>query len=474
MNKKFDLYITFPDGLEQKNEGLFKLIQIYIKSFKSISERILSSQVTIISKDIDFNKGNFKKFIEDSKIFMFFNHPSFEENTDFDDELNEICENLKIENIDPLTGFSQIFKIGLEPLKKSLKNNCLEQLLSYEFFEKNVYNRKAKSFDPSTTGKTFGLYSRMLDLAYDFANTISNFKDNRKEDKDIKYVYLGATSIDMHDSRDEIRRELQHFGYRVLPLVNIPYNLNEFDNFITQNLKKADAVVQLMGMQYGEIIKGSKYSLSDLQNRIIKEYMINDSAKPLKRYIWIPSHNKINDQRQTLFLNRLKRDEAGLNTEIIESPVETFKTILASRLSDNHSYVKEEYDNIFKVYIITEETSSNDVEKISSTLSLSGLKAVILDTSEQIGIYARHLQKLRDCDSVIIYQQENNNDWISSKLRDLIKAPGIGRKKPFKKIVIISKSPPDEQLLKMIRTKIELIDSNRFDAELILQKLISE
>jgi len=474
MDKKFDLYITFPNDLEQKNTSLFKLIQSYIKSFISISERILSSEVSFIIKDIDFNKENFKKYIEESRAFMFFVHPSFEENEDFETELNEICGYLKVENIDPLSGFSMIFKICLEPLKKPFKNLCLEQLLSYEFFEKNIYTRKAKSFDPSTTGKTIGLYSRILDLAYDFANTIVNVSEENIETKEIKYVYLGSATVDMHDSRDEIRRELQHYGYRVLPLVNTPLNLGEFEDFLLQNLKKADAIVQLMGMQYGEVIKGSKYSLPDLQNRIIKEYMINDSDKPTKRYIWISAHNKMNDQRQTLFLNRLKRDEAGVNTEIIESPNETFKTILAGRLNDNHFYIKEEYDNIFKVYLITEETLSKEVEKIYSTLSLSGLKAVTLDISEQIGIYARHLQKLRDCDSVIIYQQGDNKFWLNSKLRDIIKAPGIGREKPFKKVVIISNSTPDENLLKLIRTKIELIDTNKFDAELILQKLISE
>jgi hypothetical protein len=474
MNKKFDLYITFPDGLEQSNAGLYKLIQSYIISFRSISERILSSGFSVIIKDVDFKKENFKANIEQSKTVMFFVHPSFEDNTDYDAELNEVCENFKIDNIDPLSGFSLIFKIYLEPLKKQLKNQCLEQLLSYEFFEKNIYNRKAKSFDPSTTGKTFGLYSRMLDLSYDFTNIIKNYRTEKSEDTESKNIFLGVAASDVQDSRDEIRRELQHYGYNVLPLINIPSNLADFENFLTQNLSKADAVVQIMGMQYGVVIKGSKYSLPDLQNKMIKEYMVNEPVRPLKRYIWIPSHNKTNDQRQTLFLNRLKRDEAGNNTEIIESPIETFKTLLAGRLSDNHFYVKEDYDNIFKVYLVSEENRSKEIEKIYSTLSLSGLKAVTLDNSEQIGIYARHLQKLRDCDSVIIFQQEDNKYWLNSKLRDLVKAPGIGRKKPFKKVVIVYKSTPDEHLLKMIRTNIELIENNKFDAELILQKLISE
>jgi hypothetical protein len=257
-------------------------------------------------------------------------------------------------------------------------------------------------------------------------------------------------------------------------MVNMPLNAQDFEEVTILSLKKTDAIVQLMGPQYGEVVKGSKYSMTELQNKVIKEYMSKETDKPLKRYIWIPSHTKINDQRQALFLNRLRRDDAGYDTEIIESPIETFKTILSGRLGANHENFKEEYDNISKVYLLTEESSVKDSEKLYAMLSSSGLKVLTLDYSEQIGIYARHLQKLRDCDSVIVYQNIDNKYWLNSKLRDIIKCPGIGRNKPFKKIVLIIKNEPDEQLLKLIRSKIELIKNKDLDIDLVIQKLISE
>ena len=146
----------------------------------------------------------------------------------------------------------------------------------------------------------------------------------------------------------------------------------------------------------------------------------------LKHYIWIPSGKIINDQRQSLYLKRIKHDEAEYNTEIIETPLESFKTILVSRLKAAKESKKIDYGNIFQVYLISEETVSKEVDKLYTTLSSSGLKVLTLDFSEQVGIYARHLQKLRDCDSVIVFQQENNQFWLDSKIRDLIKSPGIG------------------------------------------------
>jgi hypothetical protein len=474
MSKKFDLYITFPDDLSENNQKLSDLVQSYISTFTVLTNRIFSNNVELKIKGRDYSKNNYTELIKESKAFMFFTHPLFEGNIEYETELNEICEILKVDQIDPLAGFPQIFKICLEPLKKPLKNNCLEQLLSYDFFERVSYGKKVKTAEGDTNNKLSGFYSKFLDVVYDFIGILKASESSIANESNLNYIFLGPTTADLNIYRDEIRRELQHLGFRILPMVNIPLTAQEFEEVTILSLKKTDAVVQLMGSQYGEVVKGSKYSMTELQNKVIKEYMDKESKKPLKRYIWIPSHTKINDQRQALFLNRLRRDDAGFDTEIIESPIETFKTILSGRLGNNHINYKEEYDNISKVYLLTEESSVKVADKLYSSLSSSGLKVLTLDYSEQVGIYARHLQKLRDCDSIIIFQNIDNKYWLSSKLRDIIKCPGIGRTKPFKKIVLIVKSEPEEQLLKLVRTKVELIYNKDLDIDVVLQKLISE
>lgn len=474
MNKKIDLYITYPDDLSQNNESLFGLVQSYIATFIALTKRIFPQNLNIVIKGKDFSKNNYNGFLNESKAFMFFTHPLFETNAEYDSELNEVCEILKVNQIDPLAGFPQIFKIGLEPLKKPLKNNNLDQLLSYDLFERIAFARKSKNITADAIGQSQVLYSKFLDVVYDFIGILKASDPSISNESNINYIYLGPTTAELNNFRDEIRRELQHYGFRILPMVNMPANAQDFEEVTILSLKKTDAIVQLLGPQYGEVVKGSKYSMTELQNKVIKEFMSKETDKSIKRYIWIPSHTKINDQRQALFLNRLRRDDAGYDTEIIESPIETFKTILSGRLGGNHVNFKEEYENISKVYLITEESSVKDSEKLYAMLSSSGLKVLTLDFSEQIGIYARHLQKLRDCDSIIIYQHIDNKYWLNSKLRDIIKCPGIGRNKPFKKLVLIVKSEPDENLLKLIRSKIELINNKDLDIDLVIQKLISE
>ena len=77
-----------------------------------------------------------------------------------------------------------------------------------------------------------------------------------------------------------MRRELQQIGYKVLPLTSMPSNEEEFKQVLTKYLDISDSVIQLMSTQYGEIPKGFKYSISDLQNRIINEYKSKDCPTP--------------------------------------------------------------------------------------------------------------------------------------------------------------------------------------------------
>ncbi len=43
-----------------------------------------------------------------------------------------------------------------------------------------------------------------------------------------------------------------------------------------------------------------------------------------------------------------------------------------------------------------------------------------------------HQENLRRCDASIIYFGSSTEDWIKTKLQDLLKAPGFGRIKPMK------------------------------------------
>ncbi len=474
MNKKYDIYITYPYSLVKSEDKLLNLIDSFSENLQAILNRIMGREVSFVVKGKDFSDMAYSEFISSSSLFVFFTHSIFEVDTDYKNELLEVCDKVGLEQVDLIKGFNKIFKICLEAPKNALKPDSLEQLLSYNFYTINAYNRKIRSLDFDSDDKSGIIYSKILDLAYDIFRSIKNMSLKANEDEEVRYVYLGLTSYDQEHSRDEIRRELQNMGIEVLPNLNFPGTSGEFKEAMLTNLKKTDFSVQLMGTQYGSILKGSKYSMQDFQNQIIKEFQESSENNSFQRLIWIPQNAKVSDQRQALYLKRLRRDEAEVNTEIIESPLETFKTILSEKLEITNHIEQPEYENISRIYLLGEENASEEMEHLYSTLALSGLRVFTMDYQEQTGIYTRHLQALRLCDGLIIYQRNSNEYWLRSKLRDIIKAPGIGKKEPFKKIVIVSKIKPDPELIKMIKSPVEILNDENPDADLILQKLISE
>ena len=477
MGKKYDIYITFPSQQIGDDVKMFQSANALAGKLKLAISRILRREVSLIWKgDHNLNPTEYRQVIHESKTIAFFTHPEFEQDTDYIRELEEICEIKELKNVDFIEGYGRMFRISLEPSKNPLGANCLEELLPYEFYEKNIYNRKVKSLDINSDERSSILYSKLLDLAYDISATINaeDTSSESRQDKKQRFVFLGLTTFDQQQARDDIKRELQHYGFRVLPFTRLPQTGEEFEKALIFNLNRADTVIQLMGSQYGEMLKGTKYSLTDYQNRVIREYQQKMENSGVNRFIWIPQNSKISDQRQVLYLKRLRRDDAASNTEIIESPLETFKTILSTKLENSNHNGRIEYENISKIYLITEENEYLESEELYSILALSGLKVIQLDFSEQTGIYARHLQALRDTDAVVIFQTGESPFWLNSKLREIIKSPGIGRIKPFKKVVIISELAPDNDLIRMINTKVEVVNRKGFEPEIILQKLISE
>lgn len=472
MSNKTDLYITYPIPPAEGDQKLFNIASSIIKMLHIAVERITKRKISYCIKGTDFQTSDYRRFMSASQIIVFFTHPEFEKDQDYISELEDICTSIQSAGENNIGKYSKVFKICLEPNEKSINPSCISELLSYDFFERNPYTRKIKTID-FESGSNTPYYGRILDLAYDIAATLnvenSGYRGRAEQER---YIFLGLTTFDQQKSRDDIRRELQHYGYRVLPLSKLPLTGEEFEKALVSNLKQSDTVIQIMGSQYGEILKGTKYSLTDYQNRVIREYQQHNPDAGLIRFIWIPQNNKISDQRQALYLKRLRRDDASEVCEIIESPLETFKTILAAKLQDSLPKTKVEYENIHKVYLLSEETDLRESEELFSTLALSGLKVTQLDHDEQVGIYARHLQALRDSDAVVIYQNSDNQFWLNSKIRDLIKSPGIGREKLFKKVVIITRLTPDSNLLRMIKTKVEIVNTDGAEPELILQKLI--
>jgi hypothetical protein len=348
----------------------------------------------------------------------------------------------------------RIFKVLPQPVPPNEQPEFLKNELSYNFFEINRFNKKPITYDLNgSNGPDEKFWSKLVDLAYDINDILAYLSEDLKDRKPLNEcpaVFLAETTFDLTENRDMLKRELQYLGYRVLPALPVPEEAEKARVAIEQCLRQSVMTIHLVGSWFGEFIKNSKFSFIDFQIKTVKDYLDSKEVtqKP-HQVIWIPNDIKPTDQRQALYLKRLKRDEAQFLTEIIETPFEVFKTILNARLNELTNPLPKPVADKNKLYVIYEKISAAKMVEYIPQMRAKGFE--ILEQSENGEEYfplSKHINYLLTADAVLIYKGESTMDWLNSKIRDLVKAPGYGKSKPFRAIEIISlKKTADKSLL---------------------------
>jgi hypothetical protein len=353
---------------------------------------------------------------------------------------------------------NRIFKILTLPHADEKEPERLRAELRYNFYEINRYNKKPVTYPlQSNELPDDKFWSKLVDLAYDIVNSLQELKDPAKavsSENHNRAIFLAETSFDQQENRDILKRELRHLGYKILPVLSIPGESEHARSVIEENIRQSIVSIHMMGAYYGEFIKNAKYSLIDFQARVVKEF-IESKEKCHKPYqiIWIPSDLKTTDQRQSLYLKRIKRDETQEKTEIIEAPLEVFKTIVNNKLNELAVIPVTTPESGYSLYLICEEPEKHDLQEYINLIQSRGFRVITNAPSGGKEYYSitEHIRILKKADAVLIYKGESSMEWLNSKIRDLVKVPGFGKEKPFKAIGIFSPQKTTDKSLLFLR-----------------------
>ena len=429
MSNKARVYITFPN-----NDPDYMWIQKLIESLEFSIHKVIRSGLKIEVKNKDFESITSRQEVTTLDFFLLFLSSSgAEEDRSYQKELQDICEILCLNSRNQFDS-SRIFKILTAPNDNVIQPECLKQISGYNFYE---YSRRRKNiskydFELSSTK----IWSRVLDLVYDMNDTMLAVQDENSSLSE-HFVYLGSCCSEQEGIRDDIRRELQHYGFRILPMVELPKEEARLQETVFNNLRLCNFIIQIVGENYGVMTPEGKYSIHDIESQTIRKFILENSDK--NQFIWIPSGMKITDSKQDLFINRLKRDDSSLQSEIIETTPEEFKNIIARFLESGEQ--PETGIPAQSVYLITKQNSySIFIEKAAKDSNISVISSV---NNNQIVTYQNHLKILGNINNVIIYYDRPDAAWFKSKIGDAIKAMGKARKTPFKQFAVVSKSNVD-------------------------------
>ena len=461
MKFEYDIFISYGPSVKKEDGWINHWTEKFCEYLAILLTRLTDQKPTILLQDdLRTRKkllGNeIANIFSKTSVFVTIIAPEYIESKEYLAELEKIHETIYLKSDDTSRSTNRLFKVLTGPIDEGLQPDFLNNELSYDFFEINRFSKKAKTFNIKEEDETYDrFWSILVDLAYDVYNSLhsqTSCETDNKEQGEKKFIYLAETTVDQKDNRDILRRELQHLGYGILPLTQLPYDGDKLSAVIQNYLKRAVLSIHLMGAYYGDLVQNSKYSLIDFQNQLTKSFLEkSEKTGILSRMIWIPNDLKPADQRQSLYLKRLKRDEAQEKTEIIEAPLELFKSILNNKLEELNEPVKDSTKNKVKIYLVYEKNEKDNINKLIKEINEKDyiIKDNNFDISEK-KLVTKHIENLVEADAVIIYKGNSGVEWLNSKIRDLIKAPGYGKTEPFASIGIISDQKPDIDIMNFI------------------------
>ncbi len=477
MKFEYDIFISYVTSVRPEEKWINQWIETFCEYLAILISRLTDQKPTILlHDDLRTRKKllghDIANIFSKTAVFVTIISPEYIKSNEYISELEKIHELVYLKSDDTSRNINRLFKVLTYPVDDELQPSFLRNELSYDFFEINRFSRKAQTFGINEEDETYNkFWSSLVDLAYDVYNSLLSQTSDRKIDdqrKEIKFIYLAETTIDQKDNRDILRRELHHQGYGIMPLAQLPNDGDVLSSVIHNYLKRAVLSIHMMGAYYGDYVKNSKYSLIDLQNQITKSYIEKSGEnEKLLRIIWIPNDLRASDQRQSLYLKRLKRDDAQEKTEIVEAPLEVFKSILNNKLKELNEPAKVITKDRIKIYLIYENNERDNVNDLISEIKKENF--IIIDNNpdkSKNNPVTKHIENLIEADAVIVYKGNSDIEWLNSKIRDLVKAPGYGKTNPFLTIGIISDQKPDENIMSFI-SRSDIILNNEINSSFL-------
>ena len=295
----------------------------------------------------------------------------------------------------------------------------------------------------------------LTDLSYDIVEYLDIQREMRDRGRS-KYVYLAETGKDSASERLKIKRELQKSGFITLPEKQLPDNEKLLEQYVYDDLHKCFLSIHLFGEDYGDTItleegtnkEEQQVSYAELQNRFCSFFATEQKKagkNSFRRMVWLLPEARYTDERERFYVDKLKKEYDYLvNTELIENKIEDFKTaVLGSVLqdeSDDEGSGLDNRNNKKSVYIISDMGDKEEVRLLKSWLKKANFEVFTnLEQSSVRAFRERHMSFLVKCDAVLVCYVNTHPQWLFSKVQDVLKANGLGRKKPLRYRAIYTK-----------------------------------
>jgi hypothetical protein len=336
---------------------------------------------------------------------------------------------------------SRVFKVMKTPVPLEELPAPLAPLLGYEFYEVLPEGDRFREFllNPNEEAR-WKFYARADDLAQDIADLLEDLADeeaNSEESDEAAQtepgpsspVYLAATTSDVSESRDDLRRELQRRGYRVLPDRDLPLVADDLSAAVTHWLTQSNFSIHLLGARYGARPEGEDRSIPELQLELARGFA---DRQALTQLIWIEDGLEVIEDEQIQLIDKVEESSVGKGVEVVKSPLDRFKAHLLATMSRDKLAEPETSAESRTVYLVYDQADSEAAETLQGTVEAGGYQVVTpLTEGSESEVREVHETSMVLSDAVLIYYGKCTEHWVKLRLLDLMKVRGWGRTEPY-------------------------------------------
>jgi len=310
-------------------------------------------------------------------------------------------------------------KVVKTPLPND-EHRSLFNTLGFEFYARNDQATHFREFDPSSAE----FRDRLDSLAQDIVHSLDVLRNHRPDSSTQLAVYVAATSSDLEDERETMVRQIEDWGYSVLP--KNPLSLIESEGFradVESTLAKCVLSTHLVSNKRGLIPEGEEKSIVALQY---------EAAQSLSkdRVLWICP-----DTQPDPSILGLIEQSSQQGTEILEGrTIEDLKEIVEAKLARlrEETSITKEKDKL-NIYMICDRKDHPYVTEAQGRERALQLKAYLdsqdcvvwlppVSQMEETRRRRDHRETLKLSDAVLLYWGTADEDWFRENLRELIKA----------------------------------------------------
>ena len=304
----------------------------------------------------------------------------------------------------------------------------MSDLIGYPFFRKRE-DGKYWEYDPVLGQEAREEFHRqVLELAIDAKALLDSLKSDGAappvQKKTGTVIYLAQTADDLAGDAERLRRELRMLGHTVLPEGLLGYG-SDFEDRVRADIAKADIVIHPVAKGLGAMPESSDRRIVPLQY---------DLAKAAgTRLVWMPPEARIDQIADAAFRADLETD-----ADVRKCTLESVKTVIAKLVERRAEPVKTPAaaaapaSEREQIYLIFDQEDAALAQPYAEHLVAQGYAVTFpLFDGEEAERRADHDETLCDCDAVIVLHASATDFWRRAKLRDLKRAFGQGRRRPF-------------------------------------------